>query len=401
MRVEQRIGRIDRIGQKFDKLHILNLCIQGSIEDRIYNRLYEKLNIFESTIGELEPILGNLEKEINIPKLINLSQKEIDEVLYLKELAIKRKEIEIKQQNKDVEKLINDGFNYDDEKEKLLQTTKVENLQKITKNIFLKFLNKNGISYTELKDGLVKVTSRNFKILFNILRTNMSDKKTNAHRYSEERAILQRIHKFRDLTISFTSNYNEDFQILHLTLNNPIIGILTKDRSYTTLYANLTSKVYCNKFAVIYRVDFKQQKIKSFINTLLLNEDYSLFKEVDYFNFIENCQVNTENESIDFDGVKNDIASVVIERINKKEEEISENYNSLIDVKIESINEHFNKQIRRAKKLKDKVQQQDINRMRVAEIDNLINQKNKKLKELDQQKSIQKSFEILSILALN
>ena len=97
MRVEQRIGRIDRIGQKFDKLHIFNLCIQGSIEDRIYSRLYQKLNIFESTIGELEPILGNLEKQINIPDLINLTQKEIDEVLNLKELAIKRQEIEIKQ----------------------------------------------------------------------------------------------------------------------------------------------------------------------------------------------------------------------------------------------------------------------------------------------------------------
>ncbi|HHS92688.1 MAG TPA: DEAD/DEAH box helicase, partial [Campylobacterales bacterium] len=51
MRVEQRIGRIDRIGQQFDKLHIFNLCITGSIEDRIYNRLYTKLGIFENSIG--------------------------------------------------------------------------------------------------------------------------------------------------------------------------------------------------------------------------------------------------------------------------------------------------------------------------------------------------------------
>ncbi|HHS93373.1 MAG TPA: DEAD/DEAH box helicase, partial [Campylobacterales bacterium] len=64
MRVEQRIGRIDRIGQQFDKLHIFNLCITGSIEDRIYNRLYTKLGIFENSIGELEPILGDLEKQL-------------------------------------------------------------------------------------------------------------------------------------------------------------------------------------------------------------------------------------------------------------------------------------------------------------------------------------------------
>lgn len=84
MRVEQRIGRIDRIGQTFDKLHIVNLCITDSIEDRILNRLYSKLNIFENSIGELEPILGELEKELNFTEMMHLSQAEVDEKLNLK-----------------------------------------------------------------------------------------------------------------------------------------------------------------------------------------------------------------------------------------------------------------------------------------------------------------------------
>jgi SNF2 family DNA or RNA helicase len=401
MRVEQRIGRIDRIGQKFDKLHIFNLCIQGSIEDRIFNRLYEKLNIFESTLGELEPILGNLEKQLNISELIKLSQKEIDEVLHHKELAFKREEIEIIQQTKDVEKLINDGYNYDDEKEKLLQTSKIENLQKITKTTFFNFLNKNEISYSELKSGLVKITANNFKVLFNILRKNMSDKKSEAHKYHEERIVLQRMHKFKDLTISFTSNYNEDFQTLYLNLNSPIIGILTKDKSYRTLYANLKNTSYSDKIAVVYRVDFKQKKTKSFINTLILNNDYSLFEETDYFNFIENCQEETEDKPIDFESVKNAVSSAVIDSINKQEKEMSENYNSLIDVKVDSINEYFNKQISRARKQKDKVEQQDIHRMRLAEIENLEAQQSKKIDLLLKQKKTSSSFEILIIVRIN
>ncbi|MBL57219.1 MAG: hypothetical protein CMP61_08530 [Flavobacteriales bacterium] len=400
MRVEQRIGRIDRIGQKFDKLHIFNLCIQGSIEDRIYSRLYEKLNIFESTIGELEPILGNLEKQINIPELINLTQKEIDEVLHLKELALKRKEIEIKQQNSDVEKLLNNDYNFEDEKEKLLHTNKVENLQKITKATFLHFLNSNGISYSELKGGLIKISSSNFKILFNMLRASMSDKKTDVHKYNEERAVLQKIHKYKDLTISFTSNYNENFQTLHLNINNPIIGILTKEKKYKTLYGSSRSNLYSDKYAVVYRVDFKQQKTKSFINTLILNKDYSLLEEIDYFNLIEECQESSNNDSVDFESVKNNVSSVVINKINRQEQEISENFNALIDVKIESINEHFNKQIHRAKRLKDKVQQQDINRMRIAEIDNLKAQRKSKIDLLLKQKKTSSSFEILAILTL-
>ncbi|WP_297085435.1 helicase-related protein [uncultured Draconibacterium sp.] len=398
MRVEQRIGRIDRIGQKFDKLHIFNLCIQGSIEDRIYSRLYEKLNIFESTIGELEPILGNLEKHINIPELINLTQKEIDEVLHLKELAIKRKEIEIKQQNKDVEKLISDDYKLDDKKENLLQTKKVENLQKITKTIFVNFLTDNSIPYSELKGGFFKISSSNFKVLFNILRTNMSDKKSNTHKYNEERTVLQKIHKYRDLTVSFTSNYNENFQILYLNINSPIIGIITKDKNYKTLYSNFKSNLYSDKYAVIYRVDFKQKKIKSYIKTLIINKDYSLFEEIDYFDFIEKCEESSVVDSIDFESIKNEITTVVIDSINRQEQDISENYNALIDVKLESINEHFNKQINRAKRIRDKVQQQDINRMRVAEIDNLEAQKKSKIELLLKQKKTSSSFEILSII---
>jgi SNF2 family DNA or RNA helicase len=401
MRVEQRIGRIDRIGQKFDKLHIFNLCIQGSIEDRIYSRLYEKLNIFESTIGELEPILGNLEKQINIPELINLSQKEIDEVLQLKELAIKRQEIEIKQQNKDVEKLLIDDYNFFEEKDKLLHTNKVENLQKITKTTFLNFLNCNGISYSELKAGLIKISSSNFRNLFNILRANMSDKKIDAHKYNEERNFLHKIHKYKDLTISFTSNYNENFQTLYLNINSPIINFLTKDKNHKTLYAHLKSNLYSDKYAVVYRVDFKQKKTKSFITTVILNKDYSLFEETDYFNFVKECQESNEIDSFDFEKIKNDITPVVIENINKQEQEIAENYNSLIDVKLESIKEHFSKQINRAKRLKDKVQQQDINRMRVAEIDNLKAQKKSKVDLLLKQKKTNSSFEILSIIKIS
>ncbi len=233
-----------------------------------------------------------------------------------------------------------------------------------------------------------------------MLRASMSDKKTDVHKYNEERAVLQKIHKYKDLTISFTSNYNENFQTLHLNINNPIIGILTKEKKYKTLYGSSRSNLYSDKYAVVYRVDFKQQKTKSFINTLILNKDYSLLEEIDYFNLIEECQESSNNDSVDFESVKNNVSSVVINKINRQEQEISENFNALIDVKIESINEHFNKQIHRAKRLKDKVQQQDINRMRIAEIDNLKAQRKSKIDLLLKQKKTSSSFEILAILTL-
>ena len=58
MKVEQRIGRIDRLGQQAPKITIWNLFYSDTIDSRIYNRLYLRLGLFERTLGGLEAILG-------------------------------------------------------------------------------------------------------------------------------------------------------------------------------------------------------------------------------------------------------------------------------------------------------------------------------------------------------
>ncbi len=60
MRIEQRIGRIHRIGQEKD-VHIYNFTIKGTIEEHILALLYEKIELFESTIGQLDNILAKLD----------------------------------------------------------------------------------------------------------------------------------------------------------------------------------------------------------------------------------------------------------------------------------------------------------------------------------------------------
>ena len=59
MKVEQRIGRIDRIGQESDKINIWNLCYANTIDHRIQERLFERLDIFRRALGGLEAILGD------------------------------------------------------------------------------------------------------------------------------------------------------------------------------------------------------------------------------------------------------------------------------------------------------------------------------------------------------
>lgn len=58
MKVEQRIGRIDRIGQKSKLISVWNLYHKDTIDERIVERLYVRLKIFEQALGGLEVVLG-------------------------------------------------------------------------------------------------------------------------------------------------------------------------------------------------------------------------------------------------------------------------------------------------------------------------------------------------------
>lgn len=67
MRVEQRIGRVHRLGQTND-VKIFNLSTSGTIEEHILNLLHEKINMFEMVIGGLDVILERFEKKESIEK---------------------------------------------------------------------------------------------------------------------------------------------------------------------------------------------------------------------------------------------------------------------------------------------------------------------------------------------
>ncbi|MFC4360253.1 helicase-related protein [Halobium salinum] len=64
MRVEQRIGRIDRIGQRFDEVAILNYSYEDTVETDIYDRLDDRIGLFENVVGEMQPILSGVSRQI-------------------------------------------------------------------------------------------------------------------------------------------------------------------------------------------------------------------------------------------------------------------------------------------------------------------------------------------------
>jgi len=69
MKIEQRIGRLSRIGQTHD-VHVFNLVAAGTVEAAVLHLLEAKLNMFELVIGEIDMILGNLEDEREFQEVV-------------------------------------------------------------------------------------------------------------------------------------------------------------------------------------------------------------------------------------------------------------------------------------------------------------------------------------------
>jgi superfamily II DNA or RNA helicase len=97
MRVEQRIGRIDRIGQEADAISVFNLVYADTIDDKILTRLFQRLRLFEDSIGCTEEVLGSTIAELTKDLLsARLSPDQAEKRIEAAEFAIaqRRKDLD-------------------------------------------------------------------------------------------------------------------------------------------------------------------------------------------------------------------------------------------------------------------------------------------------------------------
>lgn len=86
MRIEQRIGRIDRIGQKSKRILVWNFVYKETIDAQILARLAKRIGVFESTLGETEEILGQVRRLEDV--LLSRRLTEEEQVRLIEEVAL-------------------------------------------------------------------------------------------------------------------------------------------------------------------------------------------------------------------------------------------------------------------------------------------------------------------------
>ncbi|MXV76740.1 DEAD/DEAH box helicase [Candidatus Poribacteria bacterium] len=91
MKIEQRIGRIDRKGQKSESVTIYNMITPDTVDADIYDRCLSRIGVFESALGGSEEILGKITTELqNIAEDYELTQEQrIDKLKQLEDNEIR------------------------------------------------------------------------------------------------------------------------------------------------------------------------------------------------------------------------------------------------------------------------------------------------------------------------
>jgi hypothetical protein len=99
---EQRIGRIDRLGQKFLNIRIVNLHYAATIETDVYQALRTRIGLFETVVGRLQPILAKL------PTLIS------DRVLHGRTKPAEARQVMVDEIEADADRIRATGFDIDE-----------------------------------------------------------------------------------------------------------------------------------------------------------------------------------------------------------------------------------------------------------------------------------------------
>jgi superfamily II DNA or RNA helicase len=159
MVVEQRIGRLDRIGQKSPKIIIFNFSVPGTIEDRIFTRLYQRIRIFEESIGDLEPILGEEMRNLTRDLLQSeLTPEQQEARIQQSAEVLERRRQEISHLEQDSTRFIGHDEFFSDEIDRVLKRKRYVSGEEL-RTLIVHFVEKHHpVCSLEQKDGDYELT---------------------------------------------------------------------------------------------------------------------------------------------------------------------------------------------------------------------------------------------------
>ena len=238
MVVEQRIGRIDRFGQKSPVVNIYNIIVANSIQEEIYLRLLERIGIFRGTIGDMEAILDTqIEVEgkvMTIQDVYNrmekdfftkeLSKEERERKISEVELAIENERENLKHLQEGLSNTLTNDAYFRDEINRILYNNAYvtsEELQNYIASIIKHHLTTCNLEETEKGIWNFNIPSSQPSVLKNFLTQYCDNNDESRIGLSQ---FKQRIDNLLSFQITFSQEIAyEDPRINYLNMYHPMI----------------------------------------------------------------------------------------------------------------------------------------------------------------------------------
>lgn len=277
MVVEQRIGRIDRFGQKSPTVNIYNIIVADSIQEDIYIRLLDRIGIFRGTIGDMEAILdaplergGNvtiqdvynkLEKDLYTSRLTEEEKRrKIAEI----ELAVANEKESIKHLEEGLDNALTNDAYFRDEINRIQNNnayvTEIE-LRNYLESVIRQELTTCSLEKVERDIYELQLPLSNPRILLNFLTQYQPNGEENATLFRQFKREIEDKQSIR-MTFNQQTAYDNS-KLLFMNIYNPIIQaclnyfIKHDDESKTSFCYALTNDDLLQKDSSYYLIVYQ------------------------------------------------------------------------------------------------------------------------------------------------
>ena len=416
MKIEQRIGRLDRYGQKHEKILIYNFSMVGTIDDEILKRLYSRINVFERYIGDLEAILGDQIIELT-KDIFNTNLTREQKIQMIEKVAenIERRQNELEEFERECQKFIGQDEYFNQEVTRILETKRFITSDEVL--FFIRaFLKKNYPKTTLLppKSGRANVFVMKSDDEFQRFVRQYSSP-------SENIKELERKLSFNGgLRVTFSDQEAcKDENLEFITIHHPILKAIKRyyDDNKQNVYGATQlclrgNSIYQGKYLFfIYLLEKTALKKDLILIPILVNLENSKVHIVDEFcdwflGEIVNAELPDKNLAIydynHFESAKKE-AREYLEMIREEEEQkLKRTNDTLVNNQIESVKQAATIKIIKAeeiiKKLKNqgKTDEDRIVRLHKGRIRNFKISMEEKIESLEQKRAVSVGFNLVS-----
>ena len=383
MRIEQRIGRIDRNGQKNESVLIFNMITNGTVDADIYDRCLMRIGIFNQSIGCGEEILGEIAKEIqDIAVDYKLTAEEKDDKL--RQLADNK--VRLLNENQVMEENQYDFLSirmpYEDDERKIKEFTnywltpaKIEN---VIEQYLLKRFDKKVLSYT---------ASFTYEIRFT--KDEKNEILSEYYSIKSELSFMDRtwVNYLKGSDISYKYTYDSEVSkskdISLMSATHPLVHLA--GRYFSGEVKQQIVLQYQDEKQVGRQIGFAIYEWR-YVGDRNLSELKIITDQYDMKEIIEQMIMESKVVDRDLPGIQNAFSDLHGQLWNAEREKYRTKQIDIYTRRQVSLRLSYKKRLETIKKQENSTESANIRRMKQKEYDNVSNDLDFRIRQLDEQK---------------